>query len=219
MAYLTQFEISYDVAARLRIYDRYDWHQKVWECFLGRDGKHRDFLTRVDQIGDGFRLLIVSPVKPVRPEWCPADSWRGTKPIPEDYFGHRRYRFQLCANPTKKIAVEKPGGGFTKNGRRVPLCSRENLAGWIKRKGEEGGFQIEEDSLRTLRRGAEYFTKEKTKETRGLHNAVEFQGILEVTDRQKFREGFERGIGSAKAFGFGLLVLAPTAAGKRESEG
>lgn len=206
MVYLTQLEISYEAAARLYIHDRYDWHQRVWECFPGRDGKERDFLTRVDQIGNGFRVLIVSPVKPVRPDWCPIDSWRGTKPISEDYFNHRRYRFCLCANPTKKVAGEKQGGGFKKNGRRVPLRARTELVTWIRRKGEQAGFRVEEDSLRTLRRGTEYFTR---KSRQGLHNVVEFQGILEVVDHQRFREGFVKGIGSAKAFGFGLLMIIP----------
>jgi CRISPR system Cascade subunit CasE len=216
MAYLTQFEIPAKVTAGLRIFDSYDWHQRVWECFPGRDGIQRDFLTRIDKTDDGFRLLVVSPAKPVRPDWCQPNSWRGTKLIPKDYFSHRRYRFQLCANPTKKVTVEKPEGGFAKNGRRVPLRSRDELVAWIKRKGEQGGFQIEEKSLRTLRQGTEYFTR---KELRGLHNAVEFQGILEVTDAQKFRESFEKGIGSAKAFGFGLLVLAPLFDREKEGEG
>ena len=215
MIYLTQIEVPCEDVAKLCIRDHYDWHQRIWECFPGLDGKPREYLTRIDQRGDCFRLLIVSPAKSVRPDWCPPDAWRGTKPVPEDYFNHRFYRFQLCANPTKKISVEKPGGGFTKNGRRVPLRTRDELAGWIKRKGEQGGFGIDEKSLRTLRRGAEFFMK---KGTRGLLNAVEFQGILEVTDMRKFRQAFATGIGSAKAFGFGLLVLAPLPGGKRESE-
>jgi hypothetical protein len=32
---------------------------------------------------------------------------------------------------------------------------------------------------------------------------------LEVTDAPAFRATLQRGIGSAKAFGFGLLVIAP----------
>jgi CRISPR system Cascade subunit CasE len=38
---------------------------------------------------------------------------------------------------------------------------------------------------------------------------VEFQGSLRVVDPNKFRSAFAQGIGSAKAFGFGMLVLAP----------
>jgi CRISPR-associated protein Cas6/Cse3/CasE subtype I-E len=36
-------------------------------------------------------------------------------------------------------------------------------------------------------------------------------GVLTVTDPAKFHDTFTRGIGSAKAFGFGLLVIAPIA--------
>ena len=43
----------------------------------------------------------------------------------------------------------------------------------------------------------------------GLHGGVEFQGDLRVTGPEKFRETFALGLGSAKAFGFGMLVLAP----------
>jgi len=53
----------------------------------------------------------------------------------------------------------------------------------------------------------EYF--EKNGQT-GLHSAVEFQGVLAVTDPARFHETFTRGVGPAKAFGFGLLVIAPT---------
>jgi CRISPR system Cascade subunit CasE len=60
--------------------------------------------------------------------------------------------------------------------------------------------------LRTLRLGKESFD---AKGRRGLHNAVEFRGILTVTDPARFRETFARGIGSAKGFGFGMLALAP----------
>ncbi len=207
MTYLTQLTLDFAVAARLGLRDNYDWHQAVWKAFPGRDGHLRDFLTRLDHRREGFRLLIVSPSEPVRPDWCPSDaeSWK-SKPIPTDYFTRRRYAFQLCANPTKKVAKEGLGGSMTKNGRRVPLRTREELVGWIRRKGEQGGFLVDEDTLRTFSRGRGYFDKDGK---RGLHSAVEYQGLLSVSDPAKFHETFTRGIGSAKAFGFGLLVIAP----------
>jgi CRISPR system Cascade subunit CasE len=179
----------------------------MWKAFPGRNGNQRDFLTRLDPHRDGFRLLIVSPVEPVRPDWCSPEpeSWK-TKPIPDTYFTRGRYAFQLCANPTKKVAKLGADGSPTKNGRRVPLRTREELVGWIGRKGEQGGFSIHGDTLRSFPRGREYFQKNGQ---RGLHSAVEFQGTLTVQDPAKFYESFTRGIGPAKAFGFGLLVIAP----------
>jgi CRISPR system Cascade subunit CasE len=207
MTYITQVTLDFATAVRHHLRDNYDWHQAVWKAFPGRDGEPRDFLTRLDHRREGFRLLIVSPVQPARPEWCPADeeSWK-TKPIPETYFTRAQYAFQLCANPTKKVSKELPNGTLTKNGRRVPLNKREELVEWITRKGVQGGFAVEEATLRTISRGREYFNKQSQT---GLHSAVEFQGVLAVTDPPKFHNTFTRGVGSAKAFGFGLLVIAP----------
>ena len=36
-----------------------------------------------------------------------------------------------------------------------------------------------------------------------------YEGILEVTNADNFRDTLVRGIGPAKAFGFGLLSVAP----------
>jgi CRISPR system Cascade subunit CasE len=209
MAHLTQVNLDFATVAKLQFRDTYDWHQAVWKAFSGKDGRERDFLTRLDRQPDGYRLLIVSPIEPMRPDWCPPNSecWK-SKPIPETYFTRRRYAFQLCANPTKKVAVQKREGSFTKNGRRVPLHSREDLVAWVNRKGDQGGFSVDEDTLRTFSRGREDFEKDGV---RGVHSAVEFQGVLTVNDPQKFHATFTQGVGSAKAFGFGLLVIAPIA--------
>ena len=112
----------------------------------------------------------------------------------------------MIANPTRKITKERPDGSLTKNGRRVPMRTREELVAWIKRKGEQGGFTVEEASLRTVSRGREYFEK---KGIRGLHSAVDYRGVLNVADPARFYETLVRGIGPAKAFGFGLLAIAP----------
>lgn len=209
MTYLTQALIDPDTARQLKLWkwDSYQWHKAVWEAFPGRPDKRRDFLTRLDIHQGSYRLLIVSPEIPTRPDWCPSDCWQ-TKPIPPKYFEKNHYAFQLRANPTKKVAVQNADGSFKKNSRRVPLRQREELVAWMERKAEQGGFKVEADKLRTIPYGPERFQKDGSG---GTHTAVEFQGVLTVTDPAKFHETFTRGIGSAKAFGFGLLVIAPVA--------
>ncbi len=54
-----------------------------------------------------------------------------------------------------------------------------------------------------------YFVNKQRK--RGKHNSVDFHGILKVIDRAAFEGAFHHGIGPAKAFGFGLLMLQPVA--------
>ena len=205
MTHLTQILLGYAQAARLGLRDTYDWHQRAWECFPGRPKDARDFLTRLDERPEGFRLLIVSPVEPTRPDWCPPDNWRN-RTIPEGYFGRTRYAFQLRANPTKKVTALNPDGSPKKNSRRVPLRTREELLAWLQRKAEQGGFRVDLEAVRTIPQGLERFSKAGA---RGTHTAVEFRGILEITDPTAFHATFTRGIGSAKAFGFGLLVIVP----------
>ncbi|XOV70442.1 MAG: type I-E CRISPR-associated protein Cas6/Cse3/CasE [Verrucomicrobiota bacterium] len=204
--HLTQILVSYEDAIRLlRIRDTYDWHQKIWLAFGGTDRQPRDFLTRVDRKDLCFQVLILSRNIPRKPDWCPTDSF-GTKPIPDAFFEHSSYRFSLLANPTRKVRSNK-AGERTKNGRRLAITKRGDLIAWLHRKAEVAGFALNRDSLRTIPRGREFFHKDA--HTHGTHNAVEFQGELTVTDSLQFREAVATGIGSAKAFGFGLLVLAP----------
>ncbi len=203
---LTQILVPYEDAVRLlRIRDSYDWHQRIWQAFAGRDGEARDFLIRVDRKEEAYRVLILSRSSPTKPPWCPTACF-GTKTVPDDYFSHTRYRFNLLANPTRKVRSNREGER-TKNGRRVAIIEREGLIEWLERKGEAGGFTFEAETIRTIPRGPEFF--HKNSKAHGAHNGVEFQGELNVLDPDLFRSTVATGIGSAKAFGFGLLVLAP----------
>jgi CRISPR system Cascade subunit CasE len=196
------------------IKDSYTWHQMVWHAFLGRDGEPRDFLTRLDDKPGGAQLLIVSPVEPVRPAWMgDADAWE-TKPIPPAYFQTRRYRFQLRANPTHKPVKDKDGNYIAdaKKRKRRTITGEAELAAWLQRKGEAGGFRLCNGSpLETWNEVQRFEKRSKDHpQQRGLHGTVDFSGILEITDPALFlTTTFSKGIGSAKAFGFGLLVLAP----------
>ncbi len=210
--YLTQILVPYEDAARLlRIRDTYDWHQRVWQAFGGRDGAARDFLIRVDRKEEAYRVLILSRSVPAKPDWCPTDCF-GTKEIPDKFFEHPRYRFSLLANPTWKPVKDENGNYIAdaKKRKRRAITKREDLVAWLQRKAEAGGFRINADSLRTIPRGREFFHKDGR--SHGTHTAVEFQGELTVTDPKMFRATVAAGIGSAKAFGFGLLVLAPLSA-------
>lgn len=202
--FLTKIEIDHETAYKAGLRDSYAWHQKTWQAFPGRDGAARDFLTRLDDSDQGFRLLILSACEPVRPDWCPESSWQ-SKRVPEAFFQHRAYRFSLLANPTKKIRSDKTGK-LLKNSRRVPLNRREELLDWLARKAKDAGFTFDPASTRTVPRPRQSFVK---KGRAGLHSATEFVGLLNVADPSLFKKAAVTGIGSAKAFGFGMLCLSP----------
>ncbi len=215
--HLTEIQLGYEAAVKAGLRDNYAWHQKVWLCFPDRKDADRDFLTRLDPRDGHFRLLLLSAVEPQRPPWCPTDAWR-SKVVPEDFLAHAAYRFSLVANPTRKLAIRDETGARKKNARRVPIVHRDDtpdphtgklqpgLLTWLARKGGDHGFVFDPAQVRTIPRSRQYFIKVGQL---GLHTGVEFQGMLRVTDREKLRHAFSHGIGSAKAFGFGMLVLAP----------
>ncbi len=213
---LTQALVPYEIAARWRkdggFRDSYAWHKRVWETFPGKPEAARDFLTRLDDTGEGFRLLILSPEPPTRPDWCPTDGW-ASKTFAPAFLTHPAYRFSLLANPTRKRVVRDEQGNRKKNGRREPIVDREGLLAWMVRKASQHGFEVDLDTLKTIPRSRQPFNK--TGST-GTHTATEFSGLLRVTDPEAFQLAATRGIGSAKAFGFGLLCLSPISSLKSE---
>ncbi|MDQ3635245.1 MAG: type I-E CRISPR-associated protein Cas6/Cse3/CasE [Acidobacteriota bacterium] len=130
--------------------------------------------------------------------------------------------FRLQANPTKRIGKSdqkaddkfKPAG--SKNiRRRVELRTDEERTDWLVRQGERLGFQIAnlqiEPAVRNVMSAKEEkisFTK-KGKNNPITYGSVVFEGVLQVTDADKFRESMVNGIGQGKAYGFGLLSVAP----------
>lgn len=209
--HLTKIEIDYETAHKAGLRDSYAWHQLAWLAFPGRPEHQRDFLTRLDDTGNGFRFLIQSAIAPQRPATCPVDAWQ-TKCIAASFFEHSAYRFSLIANPTRKIAAPRDAEGKRRNAKRIPVTTREDLIAWIERKGAQHGFCIDSTSLKTLPRPRQIFVKKSKADNQrhaGLHSATEFVGILRITDPALFIQATRSGIGSAKAFGFGMLCLSP----------
>lgn len=130
-------------------------------------------------------------------------------------------RFRLRANPTRKIAATAENGEKRRNGMRVELRDQEKLLGWLARKGTQHGFDlwstvsngpanvrvVVEDKV-TGKRAGEQTAAQVVERTALTFGSVLFEGVLRVTDADAFRLALESGIGSGKAYGFGLLSLA-----------
>ena len=136
------------------------------------------------------------------------------KEIAPSFLSHRQYAFDLRANPTKCEVKRGPNGetllrpnGKRAHGTRKPLVKHDELREWLMRKAEAGGFSIMDTRPLDVGPAVEnYFRKVGHN---GFHCGVQFRGVLEVTEPAKFVEAYHSGIGSAKGFGFGLMLLAP----------
>lgn len=202
MSYVSRVRVGKGEAARLHLSDPYVWHQQLWRAFPGKDGELRKFLFRIDDRREAFRVLVLSPEPPVVPDW---GRWEVRK-VAEGFLSHDQYIFQVRANPTIKHVVRDAAGERKKNGRRTGIYDSEKLRAWIGRKALQSGIEILDCSAGPPIHS--YFVKERR---RGKHIAVDFQGALRVKDRAAFEKTFHTGIGPAKAFGFGLLILQPVA--------
>ena len=132
----------------------------------------------------------------------------GPKALNPESIQQQMYRFRLMANPVKK--VRKDGKNHSV---RVPLkrarYSEEEFKAegkigylqWLERQGNNRGFKVA--NVTDMPKAAQP-TKGK-----GKHFGVLFDGFLQVTDAEKVQQALTDGIGPAKAFGFGLLSLAP----------
>ncbi len=151
----------------------------------------------------------------------PKDITKAYKKLPN---GHL-LSFRLRANPTKRIAKD----GDKLKGKRVELTREKEQIDWLIRKGKErekgapGGFELLMNEVEDMN-GEVLLApqvdircegKQKGHKTHAerlhstTHYAVVFEGLLRVTDNNAFLETIVSGIGSAKAYGFGLLSIAP----------
>jgi len=206
MNWLARMEISVDTAFAQGKSDSYGLHQLLWHCFPGEPDRKRNFLTRFDTMEGTFRLWILSPSKPIRPGWCSPENF-ALKEIASLFLSHRYYAFDLRVNPVKCLVQRNVQGERKGHGQRVPLIKPDELRAWIDRKGDAGGFRIIGE--KPLEIGPVVKSHFRKKEQAACHGGVQFRGVLEVTDKKKFEETYYNGVGSAKGFGFGLLLLAP----------
>jgi CRISPR system Cascade subunit CasE len=191
----------------------YQMHRSLMRAFPDdlKEGQERILFRLETQRDGGLALLVQSWTLPDW-SWLAEPEARGYllpvgKPNPAvksfdlDLAPGQRLAFRLRANPTVKRKFESG------DHKRVGLYDEEEQIEWLKRKGEQGGFRLlsartggQEDVKGTVRRQGKKHTLKLA--------AVQFDGLLEVTDPQRLRETVRRGIGSGKGFGFGLLSLA-----------
>lgn len=142
----------------------------------------------------------------------------------------RRYRFRLRANPTRRVhkralvgpdpetgraAAEKPGS----EGKRVELRGEDDQLQWLVDRGKAVGFAPITTRLTPSDRDIPAVSVKpggvlKGRNSRGqplTFATALFEGIIEVTDADHFRAAVATGIGPGKAYGLGLLSVAPAA--------
>lgn len=114
------------------------------------------------------------------------------------------WRFRFTANPT----YAEPTGEKNKRGKVKAHRTEEHQREWLKRKAEQNGFTVSDADFSVSRAEFLRFKKGDGGSSRTVNMiSVTFDGVLEVTDKEKFKNALCCGIGREKAYGMGLLTI------------
>ena len=114
------------------------------------------------------------------------------------------YRFRLLANPT----IKKRRDG-KKHSNRIPLVHEKDQIDWLCKKSTLHGFHLRQFDISDNERLTDWIHRDQSMTHKVTIQTVRYEGVLQVTDADKFNAAWRSGIGPAKAFGCGLLSLAP----------
>lgn len=180
-------------------------------------------LWRLDETSSGLQLLVTSAQEAdftsllEQLDLPEADGWQTTsyQPFLDRIVEGQRWRFALACNPVRSVRqVDDPAR--LGRGKRVPVVGAHQLQEWLINRAPGHGFHVDDDSFIVSGRRAEEFRRRDSADPEGPSNrvritAVRYSGNLRVDDADRLRSALTQGVGSAKAYGCGLLTLAPTA--------
>ncbi len=177
-------------------------------------------LWRVDRNGPHANLLIVAPDPPTLHHLVEQAGWPdapgGTPriadlaPLLSQVAIGREFEFRVRLNPVQRL----PGSPGSRGERKGHRTMRHQLDWFLARAAgtaSSWGFTVgatdepkvavvEREHLSFLRRGGDQPV---------VLDTATFQGVLTVTDTAALRQSLTAGIGTGKAYGCGLLTLAP----------
>lgn len=187
------------------LYNLEKLHGMIEKSFLGERKRN---LWRLDQLDGEVYVLLLSDTPPQTNNLPNQISYNNNRWETKQYDGlleristGSKWHFRLTANPT----LAKPAEG-KKRGKVKAITILQKQREWLKKQSLKKGFCLEKAQFDVVQ--SEWKTiKKKEKEIRIL--SVSFEGVLTVTDADKFCHTLISGIGREKAYGMGLLTVVP----------
>jgi CRISPR system Cascade subunit CasE len=201
-------------------------HAAIMSCFPSSGER---ILWRVDNIDPTVYILVTSGTKPdftslVQQFGWPASEQTGETKDYETFLSRvengSEWRFRLTANP---VYSKSPGGKESgQRGKLFPHVTVKQQKKWLVDRAEPHGFRIAASTLENPDLDAidpldRYLFNVVYREIKKFKRAgkivtisvAAFEGILVVEDAEPFVQTLRNGLGRAKAYGCGLLTLAP----------
>lgn len=179
------------------------FHGAVESAFSGERKRN---LWRIDSLGGKMYLLLLSSSEPDLESFCEqfgendvCAEIKSYDKLLERIKNGSRWRFRIVANPTKSVSREN------QRGKVYPHITSDYQKKWLIEKSSKNGFLLSEDSFNIVQSKWLRFYKKESRPVSLL--SVTYEGILEVTDEELFRNALINGIGRGKAYGMGLLTV------------
>lgn len=225
--YMSQIELKADAARRPEFWRTVsggvEAHKLIWRLFADSPDRQRDFLYRRQDDGQGprARFVTVSDREPLDR----SGLWeiRGPKAYRPRLKTGQRLGFTLRANPVvsrrddagklhrhdvimdakKRLAAE---GRPRQEWPPLPELVQEAGFQWLIRRAGDGGFAVKPDEVRA----DGYHQVRFSKGARQVSlSSLDFNGFLTVIDPEALGRVLYQGLGPAKGYGFGLLLVRP----------
>lgn len=171
-------------------------------------------LWRLDHTNHHNQLYVLSPDQPdfthliEQAGWPTTETWdtRPYQPLIDGLTNGQRWAFRLSANPVRNRRTND-----TEPTKRYGHVTVEQQRDWLLNRTKNAGFTIpttshNEPDLTIQQRITKTFKREQKPVTIRI---ATYEGHLEITDTTLFQHTLTNGLGHAKAYGCGLLTLAP----------
>lgn len=213
--YISRVKLDLDNRKNLRDLSHlgcyHGWIEDSFPDERGKGNRSRK-LWRIDSIHNEYYLLVLSEEKPeesILEKYAIKGSLeiKDYDPFIEKLREGMQAKFRIKLNTVKSLADRSQG---RRRGRLVPVPLDELIPYFLSR-AEKNGFHVDEGDLKIVARSKELFEKQDQEDTRIKLDLVStsYEGLLTITDLEKFKKALAQGIGKKKAYGFGLLTIIP----------
>ena len=195
----------------------YHMHSLVWDLFTDGPERKRDFIFRQDMVHGLPAFFCVSDRAPNDRKGIWIVEPKQYAPVVKK---DQMFSFVLRANPIRAkrddehkqhrhdVVMEAKTRLKEKTGELPREADIVQEAGfvWLAQKGDANGFSIRNGDIR-----ADGYLQHQFKKTKGDHeiriSTIDFTGILTVSDPDLFVRALFTGIGPAKGFGCGMMMI------------
>ena len=200
-------------------------HQWLWRFLPAPPGSARSFVFRRRDVDGLPRFYVVSQREPV----APSIHWQvQSKPYAPSLNAGDSLAFDLRANPVvttrnaagkaarHDVVMQEKKRLLNANGLAcwadwtapdrpdLPDLVRYTCSQWLLARCARLGIAVDDGSL-----SIEGYEQHRGKQGELRFSSVDFSGNLQVVDADALRQALFQGVGHAKAFGCGLLLLRP----------